>query len=329
MKKLSFLLMTLVFVLFLAACGSADSGETEEAGETGETGEPEVASGESESSETVTISHELGDTEVMKNPQNVVVFDFGILDTLDKLGVDVTGVVQSSTVPSYLEKYESDDYENIGSLKEPDFEKIAEINPEVIIISGRQASFYDQLSEIAPTVHLAVDNERYMESFKENMQTVGEIFGKETEIEEAVAEIDEKIASLQDTTGEMDEKALIVLANDDRISAYGSNSRFGIIHDVFGVPEADENIDASTHGMNVSFEYVMEQDPDILYVIDRAGVVGGETTAEELVENELTENTTAYQNDDIIYLNPEYWYLSGGGLQSVMQMVEDIETSIE
>jgi len=326
MKKLSILLMTLGFVLFLAACGSADSGETGESGETAESG---AANGESESSETVTISHELGETEVVKNPQNVVVFDYGILDTLDELGIDVTGVVQSSTVPSYLEEYAGEDYENIGSLKEPDFEKIAEINPDVIIISARQASLYDQLSEIAPTIHLAVDEQRYMESFKENMQTVGEIFGKEAEIEEALAEIDEKIESLQEATADMDEKALIVLANDDRISAYGSSSRFGIIHDELGVPEADENIEASTHGMNVSFEYVMEQDPDILYVIDRAGVVGGETTAEELVENELTENTTAYQNDNIIYLNPEYWYLSGGGLQSVMQMVEDIEASIE
>ena len=46
MKKLSILLMTLGFVLFLAACGSADSGETGESGETAESG---AANGESES----------------------------------------------------------------------------------------------------------------------------------------------------------------------------------------------------------------------------------------------------------------------------------------
>lgn len=320
MKKRVLLLMTMVVVLFLAACGSADSGEPKDA---------ETADEGSESNETVTVSHELGETEVGKNPESVVVFDFGILDTLDELGVEVDGAVQSSTVPSYLEKYEGDDYENIGSLKEPDFEAIAEIDPDIIIISGRQADLYDQLSEIAPTVHLGVDNERYMESFEENMETVGEIFGKEAEIEEALAEVDEKIEALREKTGETDEEALIILANDDRISAYGSSSRFGIIHDVFGVPESDDNIDASTHGMNVSFEYVMEQDPDILYVIDRAGVVGGETSAKELVENELTENIKAYENDKIIYLNPEFWYLSGGGLQSVTQMVEDIDESID
>src|SRR5699024_10502251 len=113
MKKRILLLMTMVVVLFLAACGTADNGETEDA---------ETADEGSESNETVTENHELGETEVEKNPENVVVFDFGILDTLDELGVEVDGAVQSSTVPSYLEKYEGDDYENIGILKEPDFE---------------------------------------------------------------------------------------------------------------------------------------------------------------------------------------------------------------
>ena len=44
------------------------------------------------------------------------------------------------------------------------------------------------------------------------------------------------------------EKALIILANEDKISAYGPNSRFGFIHDVLGVQPVDENIEASTHG---------------------------------------------------------------------------------
>lgn len=50
-------------------------------------------------------------------------FDFGILDTLDKLGVQVTGVPQAN-IPPYLSKYaDKDAYSNVGSLKEPDFEK--------------------------------------------------------------------------------------------------------------------------------------------------------------------------------------------------------------
>ncbi|MGJ9459489.1 siderophore ABC transporter substrate-binding protein [Oceanobacillus sp. CF4.6] len=315
MKKTWLILMMSLLVLFIAACGSED--EETNAGEN------------TESNETVTVSHELGETEVPKNPENIVVFDFGILDTLDQIGVDVAGVPQSGTIPAYLEKYASDDYENIGSLKEPDFEKIAEINPDIIIISARQAALYEQLEEIAPTIHLGVDTTNYMDSFKQNMSVVGEIFDAQEDIDTELEAIDESIAAVNEKATKADKKALIILANDDKISAYGPNSRFGLIHDVFGVPPVDESIEASTHGMNVSFEYVMEENPELLYVVDRTAAVGGDTSAQQLVENPLVENTKAYENDNIIYLNPDYWYLSGGGLTSVAEMINEIDTSLK
>lgn len=322
MKKITLTLFTALLILVLAACGSDDDNNNDSSNAAGDT---ETA--------TVTVEHELDTTEVPVNPEKVVVFDFGILDSLDKLGVDaVSAVAKSGTLPSYLEKYEGDDYENIGSLKEPDFEKISEIDPDLIIISGRQASLYDQLTELAPTIHLGVDTTNYMESFKENMTTLGQIFEKESEVEAELETIDAAIADLKERAEATDEKALIILANDDKISAYGQNSRFGIIHDVFGVAPIDEGIEATTHGMNVTFEYVMEQNPDILYVVDRAAVVtSGEASsaAQQLVENQLVENTNAYKNDNIVYLNPEYWYLSGGGLVSVLEMVNQIDESIK
>lgn len=317
MKKFLLLLVLSILAVTAAACGST---EEDSEGSTNADG--------GDSAETITVEHELGETEVPKNPEKVVVFDYGILDTLDKLGIEVAGVAKGN-IPAYLEKYESDEYENIGSLKEPDFEKIAEIDPDVIIISGRQATVYDQLEELAPTVHLGVDTTRYMDSFKENMNTVGEIFNKQSEIEEELAAIEDSIASLNERASEADQNALIILSNDDKISAYGSNSRFGLIHDVFGVPTVDDSIEASTHGMNVTFEYVMEQDPDLLYVVDRTAVVGGESSAKQIVENELVKNTKAYENDNIVYLNPDYWYLSGGGLVSVTEMVKEIDASIK
>src|SRR5699024_4182488 len=157
----------------------------------------------------------------------------------------------------YLSKYEGDEYENVGGLKEPDFEKIAEIDPDLIIISGRQGDMYDELQELGDTIFLGVDTDNYMESFEDNVNTIGEIFDKETE-----------------ATEEADKNGLIILANDDKISAYGPSSRFGLIHDVVGVPAVDEGIEVSTHGQNVSFEYVVEQDPDLLYVIDRGAAIG-------------------------------------------------------
>lgn len=312
MKRFIYILIILLLGVVIAGCGSTNENNDET----------------SASKETIVVNHELGETKVPKNPEKVIVFDFGMLDTLDYLGIDVIGVPQMN-IPDYLEKYRSNDYENIGSLKEPDFEKIANIDPDLIIISTRQADQYDELSKLGAVIHLGVDYENYYDSFKENVTIIGEIFSKEKDVEEALTDIEERINALTDKAKEIDQKALIILANEDKISAYGPNSRFGVIHDLFGIPAADQKIEASTHGMNVSFEYVLEMDPDLLYVIDRSAAIGDEPAAKNIVENRLMKSTKVLQNDDIYYLSPDVWYLSGGGIISVQKMVEEIENSIE
>src|SRR5699024_4352643 len=314
MKKSIFLTLLGVILAALAACGSNNTQQGE-------------AQNDEAENDTVTIEHELGETEVEKDPEKVVVFDFGALDTLDKLDVDVAGIPQD-TVPSYLEKYTSDEYENVASLKEPDFEKIAEIDPDVILISGRQSDLYDRLEELAPTVYVGADTSSYMASLEENVEKMGTIFDKEQEADSELEAIEEKIDNMQDDAEESGKNGLIVLANDDKISAYGPESRFGLIHDVFGIPAVDEGIEVSTHGQNVTFEYVVEQNPDLLYVIDRSAAIGEGSAAEQVVENDLMEDTKAMQNDDIYYLDPDYWYLSGGGLQSVSEMIDEVNASL-
>src|SRR5690625_1658683 len=177
MKRIGLVVILSVLTIMLVACGDKNSADTN--------------NGEKE---TVNITHELGETEVQKNPEKVVVFDFGALDTLDKLGIEVVGVPKGN-IPSYLEKYSSTDYENVGSLKEPDFEKIAAIDPDLIIISGRQSTLYDQLSVLGPTLYVDIDTTKYMDSFKENLTNIGKIFEKEAEIEKEIAIIEDSIAT--------------------------------------------------------------------------------------------------------------------------------------
>ncbi|RNF38306.1 siderophore ABC transporter substrate-binding protein [Planococcus salinus] len=318
MKKWILVTFTLMMMAFLVACGAAE-----------EATEENTAGAETEEKETMTVTHELGETTFAKNPEKVVVFDFGILDSMDKLGVEAVAGVPQGNIPTYLEKYEDTKYENVGTLKEADFEAIHALEPDLIIISGRQASMYEEFSEIAPTVHMGVDTTKYMESFTKNMNTLGEIFGEEEQVKEELASIEAQIEELKSNVSSSEEKALIVLANEGKVSAYGAASRFGMIHDVFGVKQADEGIEASTHGQSISFEYILDTNPDVMFVVDRNAAVGNDASAKESLENELVQKTTAYQNDKIIYLDPDYWYLSGGGLESVSQMVTGIQSAFE
>jgi iron complex transport system substrate-binding protein len=274
------------------------------------------------------IAHELGEAEVNKNPKKVVAFDYGIIDSLDKMGVEIAAVPKSN-LPAALEKYKDEKYIDAGTLFEPNFEKINEIKPDVIFISGRQAKVYEELNKIAPTIYLSIDDKDYMGSFTKNMNTLGEIFNKESFVKKELETINKAVEDLNEKASKSGKNALIALANDGSLSAYGQDSRFGVIHKGFGVTPADSNIDNSTHGQKISFEYIVEKNPDYIFVVDRTAIAGGKTTASQVFENELIKNTKAYKEKNIIYLDPEVWYISTGGFSSTMKMVEEVGSAIK
>ncbi|QIC47562.1 siderophore ABC transporter substrate-binding protein [Lysinibacillus sphaericus] len=334
MKKWKLLtILMAMMLLVLAACGSKDEAKEEDKGTS--TDKPAEEQNEASAAYPITIPGStiegrdgkttFEEVKLDKIPEKVVVFDNGFLDTLDALGVNPTAVVQDS-LPSYLSKYKDSTYVNAGTLFEPDYEKLSEINPDIIFISGRASAAYAELSKIAPTVYIGVDNKNFLESFKANTELAGKIFGKEKEAADAIAAYEAKVEEVKGKATASEEKALIVLGSEGALSAYGSGSRFGVIHDVFGVKAADENVKVGTHGDNVSFEYVRDTNPDILFVVDRDAVVNenGESGTKGAIENEIVSATNAVKNGKVFYLDPEVWYLSGGGLQSETLKVEDV-----
>ena len=63
-------------------------------------------------------------------------------------------------------------------------------------------------------------------------------------------------------------------------------------------------------------------------LVDRDAAVGGDASAKDSIENEFVMKTNAYKNDKIVYLNGDYWYLSGGGLLSMKEMVKEVEAGL-
>lgn len=315
MKKWMFSFV--VVASLLTACG------------TGNKSKDTTATKTASSEETMlTVKDSNGEVKVTKNPQKVVVFDNGSLDTLDALGVgdQVIGAA-TQNLPGYLSSYK--EVESAGGIKEPDLEKINQMKPDLIIISGRQSDFQEELSKIAPTLFLSVDTKKPWESIQQNVLTLGEIFDKESEAKKQIKELATEIEKTADKASELDQKALVVLMNEGQLSAYGSGSRFGFVHDVFGFPQADDTIEPSTHGQSVSFEYVLEKNPDLLFVIDRTKAIGGDDSQNNLAENELIAQTNAGKNGKIISLQPDVWYLSGGGLESMKLMLDDVNQAFK
>ncbi len=317
MKKLKIMVLAILSMALIIFTGCGNSAQ-------------EQTSSTSENEE-ITIQHKMGETTLHKNPQRVVVIDFGILDSLDKLNVPVIGVAKD-ILPAYLDKYKDDKYANVGNLMELDLEKINQLKPDLIIISGRQEKYYDDLSKIAPTIDLQVDQQNYMASFKDNMYTLATIFGKEDEVNSELSQIDNRIDVLKGKIAASDSKGLMIMTTGGKLHAFGPQSRFTLLYDVLGmksVMQDDNSGDKAVqmHGQVISFEYIAQSNPDYMLVMDRDSAIGKTASAKTLLDNDLVNATKAAKNNKIIYLDSGIWYLSGGGLISTEKMLDDIETA--
>jgi iron complex transport system substrate-binding protein len=276
--------------------------------------------------ETV-IKHAQGETTLPDRPAKVLTFDLASLDTLDALGVDVAGV-PGSNMPEFLAKFRDDRYLKIGSLFEPDFEKVHAAKPDLIIVAGRSSSKYADLAKIAPTIDLTIAPTNFVGGTKQNIETLGRIFGKETEAAALVSDIDSSIAKAREEAANAG-GTLMLMVNGGKLTAYGKGSRFGWIHDAFGLKPAVENIKAANHGEAVSFEFLLKANPDFLLVLDRDAAIGQSgTAARQVLDNELVAATNAAKTGRILYVEPARWYIVGGGARSLKATADEISSAL-
>lgn len=275
----------------------------------------------------IVVRHVQGEITLPQTPQKVLVFDLAAIDTLDALGVEITGV-PGSNLPDYLAKYRDDSYAKVGTLFEPDYEAVYAAQPDLIIIGGRSAPRYAELSKIAPTIDLSIAPDAFLEGAKHNTALLGEIFGKQAEAKAKLDDLDAAITGLRAKTSSAG-NALIIMTNGGRVTAYGIGSRFGWIHQDLGFTPAVEDVAAATHGDAVSFEFLLEVNPDWLFVIDRDAAIGrAGDAAQQTLNNELVNSTTAAKNEQILYVDTARWYLVGGGISALRSIVQELENAL-
>ncbi len=290
-------------------------------------GEKSTGDSAKEEKKTVVVTDQRGEVEVPVNPKNVVVLDYGSLDIMTKLNVEPVALPKGS-LPAYLDKYKDNKYIDLGSLKEFNLEKINEVAPDLIIIEGRQESYYEDLKKIAPVLYLGTANSDIFASAENNSKVLGKIFNKEEGIKAELENINKRLEVVSTKVKEKNLTALMTMFNEGSLSVYGTGSRYDMVYSKFGFTPADTQIEASNHGQNISFEYLKEKNPDYLFVLDRGAITGIQASVKESVENELVKTTKAYKEGHIVYVNPQAWYVGGSGIMAIDTIISDVEAAL-
>ena len=344
MKKLMSLLLAATLVLGLAACGGQAGGTpdtNQQENSTAPVSDESTPSGNPSTPaapETITITSLNGnrepvELEVPYDPQRIAILDMASLDILDALGVGDRVVGSASTSLDYLQSYVTDEnISNLGTIKEADLEAVMACEPDVIFIGGRLSKSYDALSEIAPVVYLSTASSiGVVESVRKNAATIASMFGLEDQVATLMGGFDSRIETLKAFAE--GKTAIMGLCTSGGFNVLGNDGRCSIIGVEIGFENVgvDANIDTSTHGNEASFEFIVDKNPEYIFVMDRDAAIAteGAQLAQEIVENELVVGTDAYKNGHIVYLaHPAVWYTAEGGVTALDLMLADLESTL-
>lgn len=177
--------------------------------------------------DTLSFNSKAGQISIPTNVSRIAVLDTSALNTIHALGADdkVVALPKGTPLPKVLQNFSEGKYLDVGTVKEPNLEKIAASQPELILMSGRMENLVGQIKQIAPTYFVDVDYNDQFNSFKQQTLNIAEMVGKKPEAEQQLRMLEKDITALKAKT--KGKTALVILVNNSKIAAYGPGSRFG------------------------------------------------------------------------------------------------------
>ena len=256
-------------------------------------------------------------------PAKVAVYDIAAIDTLTRLGVQPAGVPDKLFLPELADVAKNATV--VGTLFEPDLEALNALAPDLVIVGGRSSTQVEATSRVAPTIDMTMDGDDLLAQARDRLKAYGDLFAKPDEAAAAVKELDDAVAAARDAVKGKG-KALVLMTNGPKITAYGPGSRFGWVHKTLDLEPAVADVEAATHGEAISFEFISKANPDWLLVLDRAAAIGSnEQGAKATLDNELVAQTNAWKKGQVIYLPAPDFYIAAGGAQSTHRVLQAIE----
>ena len=272
-----------------------------------------------------TIVHDFGTTELKKAPKRIVILDnlYGeILDPLDITPVGATtGQADSQEFSTLFKKqYKDAKVVSVGWQGNPDLDKIAELKPDLILMTGEQEDLYDELSEIAPTVGYQINTDENWD-YHETSLKVAEIFDKRDEMKKDLDRLDAREAVFAENVkakfGDQKLMYLRVTDNDIRYYAYG---HFGYLYDTYHFNRA-ETFNPDDMFQVIDPDKLKDINPDLLIV---------QADSQELLDNKLKNSPVwtslkAVQNNKVIYADYSTYMLGFGivSQEAIMKQISD------
>lgn len=244
--------------------------------------------------------------------QVVVATSVAITEILDRLGVEVSGVPQTS----YELPESAKGATEVGSPMNPDMEIIKSLNPtDVICVDTLGSDFEKQFEE--NNINADFYNLSNVDGLKETIAALGEKFnkqGKANEILDEIKEVEDKVNSNKKS----DDKILVLFGAPGSVMVATDKSYIGNLVELAGGNNIFSN--ATSSFTQINLEEIIKLNPDKILVMTHAVPEAAKKSVEEELSKDLWKNINAVKNNDITYLENGYF-----GMSANLQIVEAVE----
>lgn len=256
MKKLLSLFISMIFISsILVGCSKPAANEEKKENKTAAT-------------YPMTMTDSYGkEVTINKKPEKIISLGPNTTEIVFALGLGdkLVGRTDFCDYPSEVSKIES-----IGSLMEPNVEKIVSLKPDLVLASTHvKEDVVNKLRDLGITV-LAVYEKDSFEGTFTIIEKIGTVLGETEKAKKVTDDMKAKISSVETKTKSVTNKPKVYYVVD-----FGANGDFTAGGDTFinKIIELSggENIAKDLQGWQYSFEKIVQNDPDIIICTSNFG----------------------------------------------------------
>ncbi len=260
----------------------------------------------------------------VSTPRIVTLYQ-GATDSAVALGLTPIGVVDSwLEKPMYRYLREPlEGVEHVGLETQPNLEKIAWLDPDLVIASDfRHARIAPLLAAIAPTA-----STHTVFGFKTTLTMIANATGRETEASQLLRLWDDRVSDFRqqiaaELGSEWPQKVAVVRFKSDHVRIY-THGFAGSILDELGFEQPD-TLHTQGWGMKLSStENIPVLNADVMFVLLEPDDPAIADNYQRWTAHPLWQRLSAVQNGRVFEVDPVSWMM-GGGILAANAMLDDL-----
>lgn len=272
----------------------------------------------------------------LDNPTRVAILSLDILDILNEVDFDKTGIKELGILfkgrVDYLEQFNTKEVVDLGTHSPFSYLPLQKMEPELIILGSRVSSLELELKKKFPKAEIYnathnISNGELIDTMSKNVEFLGSKFPLiKDDLNTKFTTIKDDIAAVK-ALNTKDTRALVVILSGKEVRYYGADSRFGMIFKEFGFKNAGYTENDDSHGEAIGIEAIKNINPEVVFVLDRSSTInsdGERIDFNEFITNGKNFNIPAFMNEKIYQLDGNAWYMTSGGFRSANTMITDM-----